>query len=109
MSIVIALIVVFSIAGLIIKFYPKPTKPTLAEGETLTPDPEPIPEVVIEPLVEPVVTPVIAESPKPAPVVLGPDDVPTKPQPKKKTKKSTTSTAKMSAAPKKVTKTKANA
>ena len=56
MSIVIALIVVFSIAGLIIKFYPKPIKPTLAEGEILTPDSEPvvesIPEVIIEPLVE---------------------------------------------------------
>ena len=63
MSIVIALIIVFSIAGLIIKFYPKPIKPTLAEGETLTPDSEPIPEVVIEPLVEPIVTPVV-EVPK---------------------------------------------
>jgi hypothetical protein len=56
MSIVIALIVVFSIAGLIIKFYPKPIKPTLAEGEILIPDPEPvvesIPEIIIEPLVE---------------------------------------------------------
>jgi len=67
MSIVIALIVVFSIAGLIIKFYPKPIKPTLAEGEILIPDPEPvvesIPEIVIEPLAEPVVTPVV-EVPK---------------------------------------------
>ena len=56
MSIVIALIVVFSVAGLIIKFHPKPIKPTLAEGEILIPEPEPvvesIPEVVIEPLVE---------------------------------------------------------
>ena len=59
MSIVIALIVVFSIAGLIIKFYPKPIKPTLAEGEILIPElepvkpvVEPIPEIIIEPLVE---------------------------------------------------------
>ena len=56
MSIVIALIVVFSIAGLIIKFYPKPNKPTLAEGEILISEPEPVvestPEIVIEPLVE---------------------------------------------------------
>ena len=36
MSIVIALIVVFSIAGLIIKFYPKPNKPITIANFSVT-------------------------------------------------------------------------
>jgi len=38
MSIVIALIIVLVVGGLIVNFYPKPNKPTLAQGEILTPD-----------------------------------------------------------------------
>jgi outer membrane biosynthesis protein TonB len=71
MSIVIALITVLIAGALIANFYPKPNKPTLAEGEILTPDPieEPTPEVVETPIVE---APKMAAKPK------------KKPQPKKK-------------------------
>jgi hypothetical protein len=55
MSIVIALIVVLVVAGLITKFYPKPNKPTLAQGETLTPEPEVLPEPIHEVIIEPLV------------------------------------------------------
>ena len=54
MSIVIALITVLIVGGIIANLYPKSNKPTLAEGEILTPDPieEPTPEVVETPKVE---------------------------------------------------------
>jgi outer membrane biosynthesis protein TonB len=85
MSIVIALIVVFLVAGLIVNFYPKPTKPTLAEGEILIPDPieentiEPVVESIPEGIVEsPVVKIPVVEIPK---MVAKPKK---KPQPKKK-------------------------
>ena len=74
MSIVIAIIVVLVVAALVAKFYPKPNKPTLAEGEILTPDPieEPTPKVVETLIVE---APKMAAKPK------------KKPQPKKKSTK----------------------
>ena len=66
MSIVIALILVVVVATFVVKFYPKPSKPTLAQGEILIPEPEvtpePTPEIVVEePKVE---TPKMAAKPK---------------------------------------------
>ena len=74
MSIVIALILVVVVATFVVKFYPKPSKSTLAQGEILIPEPEflpePTPEVVVEePKVE---APKMSAKPK------------KKPQPKKK-------------------------
>jgi outer membrane biosynthesis protein TonB len=80
MSIVIALIVVFLVVGLIINFYPKPVKSTLAEGETLTPDPieEDTTEPVVESIPEGIVESPVVKAPK---MAAKPKK---KPQPKKK-------------------------
>ena len=62
MSIVIALIVVLVVGGIIANLYPKPNKPTLAQGEILIPEPEVLPEPVVD-VVES--TPeVVVETPK---------------------------------------------
>ena len=88
MSIVIALILVVVVATFVVKFYPKPSKSTLAQGEILIPEPEflpePTPEVVVEPLVETKV--VVAKEPKvEAPKMTAKPKK--KPQPKKLAKK----------------------
>ena len=115
MSIVIVTVLVVILAFFIAKSIYVSNKSK--ETETTLPEPRvqpdqhiqpyvPTPRLVEEPIVvdEPVV---VTEEPKPAPTTLGSDNVPTKPKPKKKPAKNPT--AKMSAAPKKVTKTKANA
>ena len=103
MSIVIVTVLVVILAFFIAKSIYVSNKSK--ETETTLPEPRVQPDQHIQPYVP---TPVVVtEEPKPAPTTLGSDNVPTKPKPKKKPAKKPT--AKMSAAPKKVTKTKANA
>ena len=76
MSIVIALIVVLVVGGLVANYYPKPNKPTLAQGEILTPDEtvEPITEEAPEPIsvpevVEETIEVVIPTTPPSTPIM----------------------------------------
>jgi outer membrane biosynthesis protein TonB len=82
MSIVIALIIVLVVGALVANFYPKPSKPTLAQGEILIPEPEVTPESTPE-IVEPLVETKVVEEPKvEAPKMSAKPKK--KPQPKKK-------------------------